>query len=60
MTYFEQLHPWCIIRILPNCKHLVVARFRRRGDAVAHLQVVQRLVNNVTFAIIFDAPAVRN
>jgi hypothetical protein len=32
----------------------VVARFRRRSDAEAHLQVLKRLIPNVTYTIIFD------
>lgn len=55
MTYFEKLHPWCLIRLLPNCQRIVVARFRKRNDADAHLRVLQRLVKNRTFVIIFDS-----
>ena len=54
MSYFEKLHPWCIIRHLPNMQNSVVARFRRRNDAEAHLQVLRRLIPSVTFTIIFD------
>ena len=54
MTYFEKLHPWCLIRLLPNCQRIVVARFRKRNDADEHLRVLQRLVKNRTFVIIFD------
>lgn len=54
MTYSSLLHPWCIIRKLPDTKQLVVARFRRKSDAVAHLQVLQLLVKNIPFEIIFD------
>ncbi|AFY43436.1 hypothetical protein [Nostoc sp. PCC 7107] len=68
MTYFQQLHPWCIIRILSN-KQLsdnagdisnVVARFRRRDDAVAYLQMLQHSSKNIKFLIIFDVQGVRN
>jgi hypothetical protein len=55
MTYFEKLHPWCLIRLLPNCQRIVVARFRKRNDADAHLRVLQRLVKHRTFVIIFDS-----
>ncbi len=54
MTYFNLLHPWCIIRQLPNLQRLVVARFRRRIDAESHLQIISRLIPNVTYEIIFD------
>lgn len=54
MTYFEKLLPWCIIRPLPNLQRRVIARFRRRNDAEAHLQVIRRLIPNVSYEIIFD------
>ena len=54
MTYFEKLHPWCIIRPLPNLQRRVIARCRRRNDAEAHLQVLQRLMPTVPFEIVFD------
>lgn len=54
MTYFNQLHPWCIIRPLPNLQSVVVARFRRRSDAQAHLQILKRMVAGATYEIIFD------
>ncbi|MFE1746122.1 hypothetical protein [Coleofasciculus sp. H7-2] len=54
MTYFNQLHPWCIILPLPSLQSIVVARFRRRGDAEAHLQILKRTIPNVTYEIIFD------
>jgi len=54
VTYFNLLHPWCIIRQLPNLQRLVVARFRRRIDAESHLQIISRLIPNVTYEIIFD------
>ena len=55
MTYFEKLHPWCLIHLLPNCQRIVVARFRKRNDADEHLRVLQRLVKHRTFVIIFDS-----
>ncbi|WP_265275731.1 hypothetical protein [Nostoc sp. KVJ3] len=54
MTYFEQLHPWCIIRSYPSKECIVVARFRRHNEATAYLQVLQRKLNNVKFAVKFD------
>lgn len=36
MPYRDQLHPWCIIRLLPNARTIIVKRFRRRNDAEAH------------------------
>ncbi|WP_375479086.1 hypothetical protein [uncultured Nostoc sp.] len=54
MTYLEKLNPWCIVRLLPNMQNQVVARFRRRSDAEAHLQVLRRLIPNVNFTLIFN------
>ncbi|AFY33119.1 hypothetical protein [Calothrix sp. PCC 7507] len=71
MTYFQQLHPWCIIRVLSNEKldnagvisgvqqSDVVARFRRRDDAVAYLQVLPHSSKNIKFLIIFDVQGVK-
>jgi hypothetical protein len=54
MTYFEQLHPWCIIRTLPSNECILVARFRRRDDAFAYLRVLQRKMNNIRFVVEFN------
>ncbi len=54
MSYLDKLHPWCVVRHLPNLQNPIVARFRRRNDAEAHLQVLQRLMPNAEFSIIFD------
>ena len=54
MTYLDQLYPWCITRPLPHLQRRVVARFRRRHEAEAHLQVIKRLVPHITYSIIFD------
>jgi hypothetical protein len=54
LTYREQLFPWCIIRLLPNLRHCIVARFRRRNDAESHLKLIRRLMPTVPFEIVFD------
>ena len=54
MTYYQQLHPWCIIRLMPNMQRLVVARFRRRNDAAAYVQALYRLEPALSYDIIFD------
>ncbi|HEY9823537.1 MAG TPA: hypothetical protein V6D35_22615 [Candidatus Sericytochromatia bacterium] len=54
MTYLEKLHPWCIIRPLPNLQRRIVARCRRRNEAQSHLQVLRRLMPTVPFEIVFD------
>ncbi len=62
MTYVDQLHPWCIIRFLPNMQRRVIARFRRRNDAEAHMRVLRQNAPTLQYAIFFDpavAPATR-
>jgi hypothetical protein len=54
MTYLNQLFPWCIIKPLPNLQRCTVARFRRRNEAEAHLQVIRRLLPHITYTIVFD------
>jgi hypothetical protein len=54
MTYFDQLHPWCIVHFLPNMQHRVVARFRKRNDADAHLRVLRQYARNVEYKVVFD------
>ena len=54
MTYNTQLFPWCIIRPQPNMKQTIVARFRRRSDAEAHVQILRQLLPTAPHTIIFD------
>lgn len=54
MTYQQQLHPWCIIRLLPNMQRLVVARCRCQNDAEAHLQILRQQAPTATYEIVFD------
>ena len=48
------IHPWCIVRQLPNMQRLVVARFHRRGDADRYIQILRRLLPATKHAIVFD------
>jgi hypothetical protein len=54
MSYYDQLHPWCIIQLLPNAQTLTVARFRRRNDAIAYLRVLQQLSPTANYQLLFD------
>ncbi|WOB41723.1 hypothetical protein HNI00_08810 [Thermoleptolyngbya oregonensis NK1-22] len=56
MSYYDQLHPWVVYRLLPNCQTIAVARFRRRNDAEMYLIAVRQLVRNAGWAIAFDPP----
>lgn len=57
MTYLTRLYPWCIIRLLPQCQRITVARCHRRNDADAHLKTLRRLIPAASFAIVFDPQA---
>lgn len=54
MSYKTQLFPWCIIRPKADIQQIIVARFRRRSDAEAHLQILRQLLPNAPHTIIFD------
>ena len=56
MTYFDRLHPWCIIRLLPHMQRIVVARFRARGQAEEYLRILQRLNPETHYVLVFDPP----
>jgi hypothetical protein len=46
------------VRYLANQEYMIVARFRRRDDAVAYLQVLCQANQRIVFVIIFNAPIV--
>ncbi|MEG4407079.1 hypothetical protein [Microcoleus sp. MON2_D5] len=52
-TYRDRLQPWHLIRHLPNCQRLTVARFSRRPDAESYLNVLRRLMPAVPHTIVF-------
>lgn len=56
MTYYDRLHPWCTIRLLPQMQRTVVRRFRQRNEAEAHLKALQCLNPDAEYAIVFDPP----
>ena len=56
MTYRKRLYGWCIVRLLPQFQRVTVARFRRRSEAENHLKILQRLIPDAAFAIVFDLP----
>jgi hypothetical protein len=54
MTYQDHLHPWCIVRLLPEARSTVVARFRHRVDAEAHLKLLNQLTPSATYRVLFE------
>jgi hypothetical protein len=55
MLYRDQLRPWCIIRLLPNARSIIIKRFRRRNDAEAHMKLLRRMEPDASYQIMFDA-----
>jgi hypothetical protein len=55
-SYQQRLHPWLIIRQLPQRQRLSMARFRKRPEAEAYLKVLQRLSPDASYQIVFDPP----
>jgi hypothetical protein len=53
-AYYARLHPWLIIRYLPQIQRLAVARFRHRPEAEAHLQALRQLAPEANYRILFD------
>lgn len=56
MNYRNQLHPWCVMRLLPECQRVIMNRFRRQNDADAHRRILQTLMPEAVFVVIFEAP----
>ena len=52
-TYRDRLQPWHLIRHLPKCQRLTVARFARRRDAESYLNALRRLMPAVPHTIVF-------
>jgi hypothetical protein len=54
MSYRNRLSPWCIVRHLPDARSIIVARFRYRNEAEAHLRIIRQLLPNSHHSLIFD------
>jgi hypothetical protein len=54
IAYLQQLHPWAIARLLPNCQRTIVGRFRSRSDADGHLQCLRQLIPHASYVVVFD------
>ncbi len=48
--------PWAIVRLLPNARRYVVARFVNRQDADDHKRYLSRFMPAAEFTVIFDPP----
>ena len=52
----KHLHPWAIVRLLPNAQRYIVARFYNRQDADDHLRTLRRFMPMAEFEVVFDIP----
>lgn len=55
-SYRSRLSPWCIIQHLPNMRHQIIARHRKRPDAEAQLRLLRQLSPSQTYELMFDPP----
>lgn len=53
----SQLHVWAVVRLLPSLQHVVIERFRRRGDAENYLHILKRYNYDTNLIIVFDPPS---
>ena len=54
LSYRQRLHPWCVIRLLPNMQRAVVSRTRQRNVAEHYLSLFKRLHPEASYVLIFD------
>jgi len=57
MTYKDNLHPWCIVRLFPGMQSRIVGRFRRRSEAEAQIRLLRRMNPKATYTIMFNPPS---
>lgn len=53
-VYRHRLHPWCIVRLLPNMQRAVVSRKRQRNTAEQYLNALKRLHPAASYVLVFD------
>ena len=52
--YRQKLAPWIIVRQTGPLQWITIGRFRRRGDADGHLEVLRRMIPTAAFEVVFD------
>ena len=43
MPYSARLNPWAVVRLLPNCQRVTIARHRSESDAAGYCRILHRL-----------------
>jgi len=54
MSYSDQLRPWVVYRLLPNCQRLMMERFRKRNNAEEYVRVMRQMQPEAEFDIVFE------
>lgn len=54
MPYSDQLSPWVVYRLLPNCQHILLERFRKRSNAEDYARVLKQMQPPFDLAIVFE------
>jgi hypothetical protein len=54
MSYSDQLCPWVVYRLLPNCQRLMMERFRKRNNAEDYVRVIRQMQPHAQFEIVFE------
>lgn len=54
MSYRSQLTLWIIVKLMPNLQNVIVGRFRSKSDADGHLKVLNRMIPQAKFVVMFD------
>ena len=54
MPYSARLNPWAVVRLLPNCQRVTIARHRSESDAAGYCRILHRLEPQADLIVIFD------
>ncbi|MDZ8261233.1 hypothetical protein [Nostoc sp. ChiQUE01b] len=54
MPYRDDLNRWLVVRLLANMQRVVVAHYRTESNADGYLRVIQRLIPDGKFLVVFD------
>ncbi|MBW4659835.1 MAG: hypothetical protein KME15_14260 [Drouetiella hepatica Uher 2000/2452] len=55
MLYSDQLRPWVVYRLLPNCQRLMMERFRNRNNAEDYVRIMRQMQPDAQFEIVFES-----
>jgi hypothetical protein len=53
-NYWECLHPWCVIRLMPRMQRAVIQRFRTRNQAEEYVKGLGHLSGTSSHQVVFD------